>query len=311
MNQKNEDWLGFANDQEILSQIQLETLLFSDTISKFSPMMSISQERNLVITNMAVYNFKEKVLKRRILVSDILGVTISNESSEFIIHGKGKEYDYRYSSFRKMKIIRILSEVYKKVLYKPLPIARTDAISLTNFVTTKSEKLRDPTLNKMNKETFTISDLTEEKKEFFDINFDYEKEKEFKDKVLDTKNFDDKQKRNKRSKSAIAIDIQKTRSASQTARKNFYDISSFEILSKIGRGNYASVYLAKHLVTGRPYVLKILSKERMIEKYLDDKNLLESTILELKIMHKSKYPFIGEIVGVSQTLSSLALKKIM
>ena len=50
----------------------------------------------LIITDQALYNFKEKSLKRRLQIKDIFGITTSKTSEEFVIHGEVGEYDYHY-----------------------------------------------------------------------------------------------------------------------------------------------------------------------------------------------------------------------
>jgi len=42
------------------------------------------------------YFFKNYMVKRKILIQNITALSISTESSEFVIHVE-KEYDYRYS----------------------------------------------------------------------------------------------------------------------------------------------------------------------------------------------------------------------
>jgi len=50
-----------------------------------------------MITDKAFYNMKKTSIKRRIVLSCIVGVTTSVESTEFVLHVPS-EYDYRYSS---------------------------------------------------------------------------------------------------------------------------------------------------------------------------------------------------------------------
>lgn len=59
MERKNEDYLSFAHDKSILKIIQLETLLFSDQIIKINE-NGYPQDRNIIITNLAIYNLKDK-----------------------------------------------------------------------------------------------------------------------------------------------------------------------------------------------------------------------------------------------------------
>ena len=61
----------------------------------------MSQDRHLILTNKAVYNFKKGELKRRIELSVILGVSISKYTDEFVVHGQEAEYDYHFVSSKR------------------------------------------------------------------------------------------------------------------------------------------------------------------------------------------------------------------
>ena len=53
------DHLNFAKDKEIISVIGYDKLLYSDKIMKINR-FGFSQERNIVITENAIFNFKKK-----------------------------------------------------------------------------------------------------------------------------------------------------------------------------------------------------------------------------------------------------------
>ena len=53
------DYLNFKNDQCLSSIIGDEKLLFSDKLIKVNR-YGLSQERNIIITNKAIYNLKKK-----------------------------------------------------------------------------------------------------------------------------------------------------------------------------------------------------------------------------------------------------------
>ena len=56
------DRLGFGVDEEILKTVLSEKILFSDKIIKINR-FDMSQERNILITDKAIYNFKKKSKK--------------------------------------------------------------------------------------------------------------------------------------------------------------------------------------------------------------------------------------------------------
>ena len=75
------DYLNMIKDPELIRQItREEPILFSDKIIKKNR-FGFNQERNLIITNKALYNLKKKDLKRRILLNMIRGITISSFSA--------------------------------------------------------------------------------------------------------------------------------------------------------------------------------------------------------------------------------------
>ena len=55
----DKDYLGFKNDSAIKSIVGDEKLLFSDKIIKVNR-YGLSQERNILITDKAIYNLKRK-----------------------------------------------------------------------------------------------------------------------------------------------------------------------------------------------------------------------------------------------------------
>lgn len=55
----NKDYLHFKNESSLKKLIGDEELLFSDKIIKINR-YGLSQERNIIITNKAIYNLKKK-----------------------------------------------------------------------------------------------------------------------------------------------------------------------------------------------------------------------------------------------------------
>lgn len=69
--------------------------MFSSPVWKWNR-FTLRQERTLVVTNLAIYNFLKKKIRRSIPVADLAGLTktLHEKSNEFVIHVKG-DYDYR------------------------------------------------------------------------------------------------------------------------------------------------------------------------------------------------------------------------
>jgi len=72
-------------------------MIYSQKIKKINH-YDKQQDRNIVITNKAIYNLKKTTLKRRIDLNDVKGITSSRITDEFVIHCVEKEHDYNYIS---------------------------------------------------------------------------------------------------------------------------------------------------------------------------------------------------------------------
>jgi hypothetical protein len=56
---KNKDYLNFENNSSVKRVINNETILFTDKIIKINR-HGVSQERNIVITTLGIYNLKKR-----------------------------------------------------------------------------------------------------------------------------------------------------------------------------------------------------------------------------------------------------------
>ena len=132
------DHLQFAKDQSILNIILNEKFLFSDEITKKNK-FGFNQTRNFIITDTAIYNLKDKKLKRRFEISKLKGITVSvaKGSQDFIIHGVEQEHDYLYISNNKYIIIYILEKVFEKLRGKELDFIYTESSNINNRRTAK------------------------------------------------------------------------------------------------------------------------------------------------------------------------------
>ena len=62
-----------------------EKILFTDFVMKINR-KGKQQQRTLLITDKAVYNLKDKKMKRRIDIQSITAITASQVSDEFVLH---------------------------------------------------------------------------------------------------------------------------------------------------------------------------------------------------------------------------------
>ena len=135
-------------DKDIMNKLSGEKVIFSDLITKINKKL-IEQTRTIIITEKALYNFKEKTLKRRLEIKNIFGLTTSKTSDEFVVHGESGEYDYHYKYKNKRKIIQILAAVYYYNTFNKLRFALVKGESLKDYVTVNNEKKKNKNLTKI------------------------------------------------------------------------------------------------------------------------------------------------------------------
>ncbi|MES1916553.1 MAG: hypothetical protein MHM6MM_008369, partial [Cercozoa sp. M6MM] len=91
-----------------------EQVYFSDFVVKINRREK-EQRRVLLVTDKALYNLMPKDFsscKRRIKIDDVVSITMSQRSDEFVVHVP-EEYDYRFKSAKKEAIARVLAELYR------------------------------------------------------------------------------------------------------------------------------------------------------------------------------------------------------
>lgn len=312
MDNKNEDFLSFSNDQDILKIIQLETLLFSDRIIKVNKYY-FSQERNILITNVAFYNLHHKKLKRRILIQNILGFTVSKTSTEFVLHCKGEDYDYHFLSYRRKKIIQVLNSAYQKLEYSNLLLAYVKDESLLKFVTSQKEKEKNHSFSRISDNLIPINEYllknyTNAIQYTKTVKTSYNKQLTFSD-TRKSLNIESSDKKNELDEPVETITLARSGTVFQKKKRNndFFtkkeknDIfSKFEFLDIIAYGNYSTIQLAFYKPNSTYHILKIFTKEFLIEE-----EMIESTLLEMTILQSIVSPFIGNLDAVFQTKTHL------
>lgn len=247
------DKLGFGGDKTILKCIRDEKLCLTEKVAKINH-YGMSQERNFMITNKAIYNFKKKDLKRRILLSYIKGVTLSKSSDEFVIHCSEMEYDYQYISKDKKIIIAVLSQCYYEEMHQEMEIRVMDSKSLSQFVTTKKEKKKDlsfsrmPNNNKMSVSLYLNGGGQEKKIE---------------------------------KKGAYLKKLGKIYEKGLT-------LNDFKIIKIIGKGSTSKVYLAEYKKNeGDLYAIKSIRKDQILSQHL-----IDCIIQERRILMQDSCPFL-------------------
>ena len=236
-----------------------------------------------IITKRKVYNririkinIKIKIeCKRRIDFESILGITISKQTDEFVIHGMGgeAEYDYYYVYANKKKLIENISKPYKALLNKDLCLCVMDQKSLRGFVTTKKQKKKDS--------NFTLMPL--------EGKVDLQKFLNPPVFTIQNANVDD-----------ILIPT-RNRISRQTLYCNkieYNDVvfDDFKVIKVLGRGAFGKVCLVEFSRNKELYAMKSLKKDVLL-----DQGQVENTLLEKKILQSLDHPFLCSLEFCFQT----------
>ena len=257
------DKLNIEENSVIKEKIGDENIYFSDKIIKINTsIFTKKQERNFIITDQAIYNFKNNELKRRMKIEDIKCITVAKLSDEFIIHGNEREYDYLFVSTERKKIINIIQAVFEILTHKDLLFCIKNERDLCKFLVTKKERKKSPYEFKIEpKGLMSI-------KEFIDS-----------DGNLNINTHPNSQKLEE-----------------EFAKNNKFikdmSFSDFDIVALIGQGNTANIYLANY--SDEIVTLKVIDKayiynNDMIDHILLEKNILSSFAEEKYLCHMKFY----------------------
>ena len=263
--QSEYDFLNFTKDFTIKNNVtREEEIQFSDTVQKINK-NGWKQSRNLVLTDKAIYNLKKKELKRRIDYTKIIGITLSKQSDEFVIHCLELDYDYQFISQKKKTIVEIIAKNYELIKEEELKLFEINVKNLNQFVTTKKEKEKQQSKSRMPKTgQINVKDYLFGNKSKTDVNI-------FQSKI---------------SKKNNSINF-------KNIQANYED---FEIKSVIGRGSVGKILLAKYIKDGKYYAIKSMRKDQIISEGIADNILVEKNILS-----KSQCEFILKLSFFFQT----------
>ena len=244
--QSEYDFLNLSQNYSVKTNITRdEEIQFSDKINKINK-YSWWQERNIIITDKAIYNLKKLSLKRRIDLKTLIGITISKNSEEFVIHCKNIDYDYHYSSPRRKIIIEIISKNYEINVEQEIKLFELPDKNLNEYVTSKEEKEKQISYTRMprNIKSLNVKDYL----------------------------FGNQSK----------TEIDKNKNIVPIKPKFKYiavNYNDFEINKVIGRGFIGKILLVKYKKDGKYYAMKMMRKDQIISEELQDNILLEKNIL--------------------------------
>jgi len=278
------DALRFRDDKTIARALgPNEQILMSCLLYKYNKRLK-RQERSLLITSRAIYNVNKQdffaniisvfnssyAIRRRIDVTKLMGITVSEMSSEFVLHVRD-EYDYRYSSpdNRDKILTTICKAYYMNITNKPLIFFFKDDINLIQYTTTEDDKKVG--ILKMPKDDATQMD-----------------EDALQQKIQETL----------KKKEKLKADTETV--FTKEAQGNRVTLDDFEILKVLGRGAFGKVMLVEKKDNKQVYALKSMHKEDII-----DKDQIEHTKTERFVLEKSKSPFLVSLEYAFQTPSKV------
>jgi len=253
-----------------------EKVQFSDFVIKINR-KDKEQTRVLLITDVYLYNLMPNnysKCKRRIDLKDILGVSVSESSDEFVVHVPD-EYDYRFKSAKKDKIIEILSEFIPK-----RSGATGGKIKTLTVKAQEAAELKELTMTRLQARIQEREDILRRKMEFGLK--ENESDEEDRNVVEDGKNTEWLSGNHGTTGTAV--------------------LSDFELLKVIGRGAFGKVMQVRKKDDGKIYAMKILKKRAIIAR-----NQVEHTKAERKILQTLEHPFLMKLQFAFQTKEKLYL----
>ena len=242
--QINYDFLNLSNNYSIKNNVTRdEEIQFSDEVEKINK-NGWKQTRNMILTENAMYNLKKTILKRRIDYKTIIGITVSKNSDEFVIHCQDIDYDYHFVSPRKVLIIEIIAKNYVLIKEEELKLFEMEDKSLSNYVTTKKEKEKQQKVTRMPKTgQILVKDyLYKNQKKINNIKSD-KKIRKGNIKIVEVQPYD------------------------------------FDIIKTIGRGSVGKIYLVMYQKDGNFYAMKSMRKDQLVSEGITNNIIIEKNIL--------------------------------
>ena len=268
-NIKDYDLLGWAEDKDIKNIIGDEKIYYSDFISKISH-FGLNQERIILLTDKNLYYMKNKSINLKLSYQQILGITLSKSSNEFIVHINYDDQDFYFTSKNRNLAVSQILKLYHASTNKNLKLCEVDQKGIKQYITSKKDKKKNTAFTKMD-EKFVI-----DSKQFIEKN----------EKINENEIENDKIEK-KRKVGTIY--------SSHKTIKNV-GVDDFKIIKVIGRGSYGKVCLVQFKQTNDLYAMKSLKKNVLI-----DEEQIESALLEKNILQSLNYPFLVEMSFCFQT----------
>ena len=176
-----------------------------------------------------------------------MGISLSKQSDEFVIHCEDIDYDYHYISPRKKMIVEIIAKNYQIIKEEELKLYEINVKTLGTFVTTKKEKEKQQKLTRMPKTgQISVKDYLFGNKSKTDVN---------------------------------VIQPKKGKKIPSSFKNVPVKYEDFDIISVVGRGSVGKIVLVRYSKDGKYYIMKSMRKDQIISEGTVDNILVERNIL--------------------------------
>lgn len=272
------DYLHLASNKQVRKMLikigyTQELVLFSDCLVKINK-KGKEQTRALMITDRAIYNLLPndlKKCKRRILLEQVGGISVSQTSNEFVIHVKD-EYDYRFKSSRKLDVAEVISRAVSVYFNRKVKKIERQQATLENIAITKKEaRIQTREQRRLRYEALLREDGESDDEDMED--------------TQDTK--------------AMGVDVDDGLGLPGRPIEHV-TVADFDFLKVLGRGNFGKVMQVRKKNTGKVFAMKILKKQAILQK-----QQLDHTWSERNILARSNHPFLMKMRWAFQTKAKL------
>ena len=273
------DYLNYKNNKSIKQIIGNDNIILSIKVLELDK-YNLPKEINLIVTNTSLYTIKKKTLVRKLLLSQIAGIIITQDSDEFGIICNGNEKDCDYMSINRSEIITVIDEAFRRYTKRKLNFSQITEKSLRQYINFQKENTEN-------------SDLENEEQEEDENNTDNQ----------DLNNI--KNLRNSNNHDPLIYRKLSENSNNQNSLENLdlkkitpKDFQKIKIIDK--SNNLYIQYLVKYLPSQEIFVLKEYSKIQLLKE-----KQMSNITYQKQILDTIDNPFLTKLILFFQTNTSM------